>query len=249
MFSAAFMRLTAPFGLVLGLSATRPVFTADLYVIDGGSGKVRAVVDWNDNAHWLDQSNTTLQCALPAAHADFAGMLCLTFTGTQWYASTRATSYWEPWHRTGAATVGSLTPTEVSSTYYLCGTFNSTAPGFGMAWNVDWVALVRSTGTTNAVVAGSAPDPVLNVPVQYRFSFTDGSSPEYRIKVTGASEVTGNGGAPGSGASESTLHLGSRGGGAGLAKMRQRHLLMGPDTAAFRDGGSAYIQQDTGIAA
>lgn len=81
------------FDRVLALTAGRPLFTADYYAIDGVSGKVSGFIDWNDASHVLAQSTSANQVALPAAHADFSGKLCATFSA-HGYQSNRAASTW-----------------------------------------------------------------------------------------------------------------------------------------------------------
>ncbi len=78
-----------PFETVKELAATRPVFTADYYVLDPLSGKVYAFVDHNDPTHWLVQADSNKQVAAPLPHADFGGRLCVTFTGAEYYVSNR----------------------------------------------------------------------------------------------------------------------------------------------------------------
>ena len=79
---------------VLALAAGRPVFTADNYIVDGVSGRVRAFVDWNDPTHQLVQTSAALQVPVPAPHADFGGALCASFTGAQAYQSNRGAGAW-----------------------------------------------------------------------------------------------------------------------------------------------------------
>lgn len=240
------------FGMVLALSAGRPVFTADYYAIDGVSGKVASFIDWNDPTHTLAQATSANQVAIPATHANYAGKLCVTFTGSEWYVSSRPASYYAPWHDgSGGGSWATLSPTEVSTTYYVCSTFSSAAPGFGMAWNVNHSVLVRQSGTNNTIVASSNVTPALNTPVLYRFSYTEGASPEWRIKTTGGVEVTGNSAlAPGSGAAEQTLVFGARAAAVAPAKGRVRHLILTPDlTAGGRTTMEQYIAADCGVAA
>lgn len=200
------------FGSVLLLSADRPVFTTYLYVIDGGSGKTRAVTDWNDTAHWLDQSNTTLQCALPMGHADFNGQPCLNFTGTQWYASNRGTVGWD-WLADGSgvgiyAHVRSTSP--ALATQVLFATISAanqqgtTVYGSSNTVRLD---LYKSTGAVlNAINAGA----LLASPQFLQLRHASAATPDYAFEVTGDTAKTGNyASAPGSGPVAQIPRLGS----------------------------------------
>jgi len=82
------------FQQVLALSAGRPVFTADKYVVDGVSGRVRGFVDWNDPTHTLEQATSANQVLVPGSSAAFNGAAVAAFPGTAVYGSTRPPSAW-----------------------------------------------------------------------------------------------------------------------------------------------------------
>lgn len=78
-------------GALLQLSMQRPIFTADYYAIDTGTGKVGSFIDWNNPTHVIAQGSGTNQVAIPAAHADFGNKLCITSTSTlQFYQSNQS---------------------------------------------------------------------------------------------------------------------------------------------------------------
>lgn len=60
----------------------------------GHSGFALRFLDMNNAAHYLAQTDTTKQVALPAAHADYANDLCATFSGTQAYQSNQPNTFW-----------------------------------------------------------------------------------------------------------------------------------------------------------
>jgi hypothetical protein len=83
---------------------------------------------------------------------------------------------------------------------------------------------------------------------QYLADYLEGGSPEARLKVTGAAQVTmASTGAPTASAPARTMRVGARDGGAATFIGRLRCLLTSP--AAVPDIYQQYITQDTGIAA
>ncbi len=248
------------FKAVLGLAASRPVFTADNVVLDPASGKVLRFVDWNDPTHYLEQTDSTKQVAAPVAHSDFNGQKCATFTGVEFYVSNRAASYFKPWHDgTGASSVNTFFPTDTVTvaTYYAAGTFNGSGPGFGNAYQPTtpaYVSLVRSGSVgSNAVIASTTGGAVSGG--IYRFQYQESVSPEWSISGTGATSVTGSSAtAPDTvNDPQNTLHLGARANSAGTpvgpAKMRWRHLVLGPYLTAQQIATqNAYFLADSGLA-
>lgn len=240
------------FERIIALSATRPIFRAAGHITLGGTGNVLSIHDDNDDTHVLTQADTAKQCAPPAPHADFANQLCLTFAALEWYESNRPPSYWVPWHNTGAASLVVCTPTSLSTSRYVCGTFAGTSPGFGLSLSsADHTVLVRTPpGGTNAVVANAGVVPVVGTPTMLQFSYTEGASPEWRIKATGGAAVTGNSAAaPSAAAAENTMRFGSRGAELGLMHGRIACLVTGPDTPEFRSTSAQWATQYTGVAA
>lgn len=180
------------FQQVLALAAGRPVFTADNHVVDGGTGKTRAFVDWNDATHVMSQPVAAQQVALPAAHADFAGALCATFSSAQWYQSTRLPASM-PWlvDGSGVVAIDVFTPTSVAGVqvWLSCG-FTGVVPAMLTYVNAGAlvVALYRAGG------ASIPPNPIGAVTVAPRILQVEhgvSRSPQWYVKQTGAVAVTG----------------------------------------------------------
>lgn len=88
-------RPMALFSRYIALARGRYRFTADNVVEDPShAGFVLRIIDHNNPARWLEQTDPTKQVAMPAAHADFGGRKCLTFTGSQAYQSNEANTAW-----------------------------------------------------------------------------------------------------------------------------------------------------------
>lgn len=221
-------RRTNLFHQILVLAATRPVFTADYYAVDGVTGKVASFIDWNDATHLLAQSSSLLQVALPAAHADYAGKLCATFTGAERYVSNRAGASWNYLSNGTSMSVHAVcTPTATNTR--LCSTRNA-GNGFllGIQAGPSWLAYIQ--GGPSPGVARP-----LNLASMWSFRFTDGGgSPEYTDKITGFSAVTGDATTPT--ASGLTLTLGANPDGTLGYVGRIAFLGFGPDMGTSGTG-------------
>jgi hypothetical protein len=242
------------FSLVLTVSAGRPVFTADLYVIDGGSGKVRAVADHNDpELHWLDQANTTLQCVLPAGHADYAGKLCLTYTGSQRYLSNRAAAAWNLPHESGGFTeISVFTPTATGGFSMLWATCSAgNQNGANIYHNtVDLKLDMHKLGGPQ-VIAGSLGAVGFGTPTYATFRHGAAQTPNWELRRKGTLVSSGAyAAAPGTGAASHALISGDNTGptrwvGRMRAPYMEFPLLTNNELALVQQ----YILQDTGIAA
>jgi len=244
------------FSVLLALSATRSVFTADLYVIDGGTGRMRAAADHNDGAHWLEQSDTTKQCALPAPHADYDGQLCATFDHTvpNWYTSNRAASAWPYIHSgLGHRVSFCMTPTVLLAGVVYWGTYTGGAQtGAWQSSQADttsarWLVFNESGG--GAIDASIAAAYTLNVARYYQIRFTDNASPEYQVYVNGTAGASGSSLTHSSKAPQSPLVLGRRANTTAPVSMRFRDWISGPDTTEFADAIAAYQLATNGLAA
>jgi hypothetical protein len=245
---------TSLFPEVLALAATRPIFNADLYVIDGGSGKTRAVADYNDLAHWLDQSDTTKQCALPAAHADFQGKLCLTFTAPDLknYLSNLTGNVNWMHDGSGGEFFFVNTPTTTGNVATVVGSRNTSGRGFSLGRNASsasfWYVLTAANGF---VISQTDPTNswLQDVPTYINASYAISDTPDATVRRRGITLTSGNQAiAPESGASSQALRLGSDG--SNYFRGRWRSLLFFPPlSVAQRSIVQQYIQQDTGIAA
>lgn len=254
-----FMRRSANlFAAALVLSATRPVFRADYYVIDGISGKVASFVDYNDATHLLVQVDSSRQVVVPAAHADYAGLLCATFTGVENYQSNRTALSWAFWHGASACFSACLyTPTSaVNGDFTLLVVThpaNSSAGTVLSAVNsATSSALTATVGNGAALVA--TPTGVVDTPAAsatarcVSFEFAGGNSPAaYALRSKGASLASGNStNNATTGAPTVALKLGVNSSETVRMKNRWRELFFAPSSGAAYD---AYTQGTYGLAA
>jgi hypothetical protein len=244
----------SPFQSVLALAAGRPVFTADLYVVDGVSGKVRSIVDWNDATHVLDQSVGANQVAVPAPHADFGGARCFTFTGVERYQSNRVSTAWAYLHSgAGSTLVHTHTPLGVTGSLVQAATTDGTTGTvrgvlyYSSAASGRWLAgngAATLLNPTTAVIA-------INVPTYLGYAYVEGAgTPEWTYRQKGALVASGDSLAPPDpGAPQGTFTWGASIAGTFGAPMRARSLWVGPIlTAGQLATLQQWIQQDTGIA-
>lgn len=249
------------FGDVLRAAAYRPVFTADLYVIDGGSGKVRAVVDHQDVAHWLDQADTTKQCALPAGHADFGGALCLTASGTQYYVSNRPNNFFHD--GTGFRSFFVYTPTNTTGLNALFATHrrqdSNVQNGIWVADNVSasvqrYQCQVANSTAFRVIDTGptAASGFSISVATYADVKYKESDSPEFFLKAKSAACLSGNSAAaPSAGNAGAALTLFANGSTFDdKASMRWRSFANFPVLGAQDESiVRAWITADTGIAA
>lgn len=230
----------------------RPAFTTDLVVQDPG-GKCRAIVDWQDYTHWLDQSDQTKQCAMPAAHADYSGQSCLNFTGAQWYQSNRPASAWSYWiDGTGIAFWFTHTPTAAGTNVALA---LSTGAGNGLQiyWSGGTVSTVNvDIYETTVVVHRAVGGYAANVPTWIEYSYVEGASPESSLALKAGTANTGpTGKAPSVNPPQAPLTLGAESAGTNMARFRFRSLIAQSSrpTASQVATTRQYLTADTGIAA
>lgn len=243
----------SPLDAVLVLAAGRPVFTADFYVVDGVSGKVRSWVDQSDPSHVLDQANTARQVPLPAAHADFGGALCATFNDNGLYLSNRPASAWRFCHDgTGVSWYCTLTGLENpwTASRFVWGTLTGGGTTFALLLGGNAANGFRHEISNGAVIynptaaAGTTP-----TYVSAHFALSENPDVLYQLKsaTVNNSDVTG---VPSAGDSSSTLILGANSAFSGnFGRFRFRNLMFFPLLSApERAIVEAYIQTDTGIA-
>ncbi|HYC44484.1 MAG TPA: hypothetical protein VED01_03270 [Burkholderiales bacterium] len=112
------------FQLVLALSAGKPFFTFDNFEDDEVDGELVALVDWNNPAIKLEQGDDTKRIATPAAHADFGGALCGTFTGVEWYPCNNVAAYNFAHDGSGMTIVPVYTRTNAGGFHVICASNN-----------------------------------------------------------------------------------------------------------------------------
>ena len=246
---------SSPLAVILALAATRPVFVADYYVVDGVSGKVRSWIDQNDPTHVLDQSNTARQVALPAAHADFANQLCATFNDTGLYISNRAASAFL-YCQDGSGVSGyvSCTPTEAPATAnrFIFGTHGVPAGPFVLLLAVNGASTYQleiNDGTTGIYAQTAAISS--GTPTYFSYHFATSRNPDLLFKQRGAtaneSDLTGP---PSGSAPKGPLLLGANSSFGNLGRFRWRHLMFFPLLDASGQATvESYLLSDSGLAA
>lgn len=230
-------------------------FDASYYVVDGVSGKVSDFVDYVDPSHTLRQATSANQVAAPSADAALANALTATFSGSQWYTSTRSASSWTYLHDgTGFEATTVLTPTStpalqavwatrtgggvvVGCQHYFAGTTLSMAVGNGTA-NIFGPNPTTSAGQ---VSAGSS--------TYFTASYSEGSSPEGSIRKNGTVVASGASlAAPSASAAASTLRFGAFSDGSPLnARVRSKCFFRRVLSAAHRTIVQQWIQRETGL--
>lgn len=189
------------FEQVLALSAGRPVFTADKYTVDGISGRVRSWIDWNDPTHVLDQSIAAQQVPVPAAHADFAGALCATYTGGQAYQSNRAVAAWtftadgvsnEQWDV--FEPVGQASPGAVCATAFTggqAGSLTTFEPG-----GLTHLLGSGPSGSAGLLILANPGASANDVPIYTSSRHQAAAAPQYELRRRGTLGASGPFGAP-----------------------------------------------------
>jgi hypothetical protein len=241
-----------PFGDVLTVALNRPVFVADYYAVDGITGKVSAWIDYNDAAHQLVQASNSNQVVVPAAHADFGGKLCATFTGAEYYVSNKPAAYYTFEHDgNGGSILLVCTPTNTAAGGRpVCTRTVGATIGVGLAFDVAGagnVGLYVSNAAGAFVSIGVAQ--VQNVATYYLVSYRLGISPGAAVYIKSALAVSiTSTTAPSGAAPANTLSLGGQSNGANLAAFRYRALVLGDYLGpAERAAQQTWILADTGI--
>jgi hypothetical protein len=164
-------------------------FDADLYNVDGGSGKVRSFANYIDQTQILDQANNALQAAIPVGDPAINNRSCTIFTGGIRYRSTAASSSWRFCSDgTGCEIfVGSI-PNDAAGVWVFLSTGASGGPG---------LALYTVTGTTYILLSNNSGGNVINTSIG---SYTVGNgtyinnsytNPNWRIAYRTLAPVTG----------------------------------------------------------
>jgi hypothetical protein len=239
-----------PFQQVLALAAGRPVFTADYYAVDGVSGKVASFIDWNDPSHTLAQATSANQVALPAAHADFGGKLCATFTGVERYPSVRTAGQFS-YISDGTGFESFDVVTFTSFPAQQCTWGAQVFPGCQHAVSAAGGYVAGVYNASAQVVATTSGGTVsAGVPTYLNLSHGTAKSPQWEKRVKGTVGASGAYVNPPSGAPANSLVLGSLlSGGSQPAFMRFRSLMFFPVlSTSQRTQVQQYIQADTGIA-
>lgn len=197
------------------------MFTGHRYAINEPSGTVAGMIDWLDPTHVLAQpGSASLQVAAPASDSLFGGNPYFSFSGAQYYDSSRPASAWKYLNFPGTAGCFALTiyvPRLTAGQRAIWGTYrapdHATSVGASLFTNTAGnnfgynVARNNATRTiaVNSTLAGTAV--VRGVSVEYAET---GVSPEYRTKNNGTDIATGMSSAAPLGADPSaTMRLGA----------------------------------------
>jgi len=168
-----------------GVSGTSDMWVdANLYSLDGVSGKVQSLVDYIDNTHGLNQSTAANQAAVPVTSASFNNQLTLTFTDSC-YQSNRSTALWTFLQNTSDIFMVFRNTSYPATGVYL-ETFNF-GDGFNGATSTSatmGAALYRSGATLSGAVTASA---VPTTPLFYRCSIRPTT---LQLKLTGQSQLS-----------------------------------------------------------
>jgi len=183
------------------------------WILDPVSNRVLAFVDELDPTHLFIQTDSTRQVQPPQPDPR-TGVLVFTFTGAEWYDSTRLPAAWQYLHDgTGGGCYYSATPTEVAATRFVCTSRGNANAGFSSAFVVGPNAQANVLNAGGSIVSGSRAV-LLNTPVQVGFNYQTGATTpqEWAYKVTGFVELTGVAtGAPLVVPSLTTMRIGARG--------------------------------------
>lgn len=225
-----------------------------------GTGDVLSVHDRRDDTHVLTQADTAKQVDPPAAHADFAGQLCLTLTGAEWYQSNRPPSYWI-WGSNGTGVDIYFAATNLqSSTPAQCmlATQNISAHTVGFAVQIDGSAgnfgWYVNNGTAYAVSRNDTNQFATGSPGWACASHLDGDPAEVIKRKQATTIFSGAGAAPAPSASDpvGTLRLGASAvTGSFRFVGRVRSALFFPRLTTTQRSATVdlFMAQDTGIAA
>ncbi|MBN2447660.1 MAG: hypothetical protein JXO22_13080 [Phycisphaerae bacterium] len=223
-------------------------FDADNVTTSGGN--TTAWVDRVDGSRTLAQGTGGLQAAVPAAHADFGGKNCVTFTGGQVYQSNQAAAFWNFLHASAGTAVIVLTPTVASGTQVV---FETDAGGvngisFFFAGAPAFQQVIFRGG-----VGGAAPINIaasVGTPSSVEQYCADASSPQRSVKRNGQAAVTAAIAGGTAGTAGQSLCLGARPAGSNALQARVRAAYFFARALSAGELGTvrAYVQADTGIA-
>jgi hypothetical protein len=204
-----------PINEVIAIAAGKPVFTADYYAVDGVTLKVAGWIDFSDVTHLLAQSTSAAQVAIPAAHADYAGARCATFTGAETYVSNRPPLAFEFVHDgSGLSLFDCFTATTAAGVHSLvCTTSSAGVRGIACySVTADLRSSVEKTGAS--VYPDSSVGAIAaNVPTYRELSHGTARSPQFDLRAKGTTITSGAyASVPEAGAPGHTLRIGSNSG-------------------------------------
>lgn len=235
-----------PFRTVLALSASRPIFTADYYAVDGVTGKVASFIDWNDATHLLAQATSARQVPAPTVDSALNGRLAAVFSGGQVYESNKTASFFNYLNATPHYTQLVLKPTNTSFAIWA---------EVGLGTPPDYWNLINNTGvqynfarggTGNTITRGGTV--VANTPLAIA-AWADSSVPTRSLRVSGDTTTTAGAVSGTAGAITAALSLGSRKNlAAGASNMNWRSLVLcGLLTSDQRQTMATWVKQDSGL--
>jgi hypothetical protein len=229
---------------------------ASNYVLDGGTGKLRSLVDYIDATHIVTQASAGLQPAAPATTAAVANAMTTLFASSQ-LVSNRAASLWSFIHDgTGFDNICVVVPTVLSTghiwaTASAAGILGGTAVGAALLPASDTSTYLRASNGPTAIINNNGATLLAVGTGSYiETSYSETSSPEWTIWKKGTLVNSGSSAAaPSASAPTTTLYVGTDGIGAfpGDFRLRSsywwRHVL----SAAEKTVARAFVQADTGV--
>lgn len=253
-------RRASEFSYLLCLAQGRPVFTADYYAVDGGTGKVSGFIDWNDPSHVLQQFTPGNQVALPVARVALNNALAFDFANNQEYVSNRSASYFKFLHDgTGHFTLSVFEPRATSNSGTLWATYTHNAEalhhGSELLYTPTINALLfkasRASATPTFSVNPASPA-AYGIGTSIRTEYSETTAPKYLIARNAsvlASSSTTN--VPSNSNPTFTLTIGRRPG-VGDSQLNGYFALLmltGTQSTAGLAAISAYTTQKYGVAA
>lgn len=234
------------FSTILALASGKFAFTADRYT--PAASNAGDFVDWLDGSHKIVQATGGSQVAAPTTHSDFAGNLCATFTGAQYYVSNRAASAFKFMHDgTGCEVLLVYTLTNGATTARMVSTQTTTTVGMRLHTSGANGRAYVHNGTigiidqTAAIAAGT--------PTYLMHSYSESQSPKSVLRLKSSTAASGApSGAPSVSDPTSTLALGGSAAGIELAQMRWAALIaFSPLDASSRNIVQRWVRQTYSI--
>lgn len=233
---------------------------ANVYTVDGVSGKVAAFTDCVPDGtgiraayptHAYSQALSANQVALPAAVAGLGNRLAAPFAGGQFYASTAPASAWKaPHDGTGFTAVMVLSRTTVTGVQFSWSTFGPTGEtGAGALINGSTTYFQVYNAAVNTLLAGIAGEttgPTFNVTTLAQADNPD--STLYRRTVSGGAATASSGFSSADPAG--TMVLGSNRSGSGQylnAQVAECIFFTRSLSAQDRAAVNAYVASEYGL--
>ena len=239
------------FDQVVDLSASRPLFHFSRYQLDGVSGKPDRFFDYNNPAHYLFQSNSARQIAVPAPRAAMGNAVCGDFNANGLYISNLPAASWLfPQDGSGCSIYVTVQSREAvaSANRFICGTF----AGAGI-----YMLMLFATGTSNVRLELSRAAGIIynqaaatsNNAVYLSYHFSNARNPDVLFQLKGATANESDTTAPpDAGAPTGPLLVGANPGFGNLGMFFIHSIMCFPLLdASGRSVVESYLLSETGI--